>query len=204
MTFTVTGIDAVATGAVTVVSAASGTANTGTGNALNVAGTNRVPQGVGAQFSVTRTNATDSSTDYTEVTVVQEGSNYEIGDKLTISGASLGGSTPANDIVVRVQSVSSFGGVVSNTHSGTAIGGTGLSVYSSVTISDPTSQAIPLSQTISYSALATIRVDFTTPHGLVPGNAFLVVIISDDGANNHILASGPFLATAIPPPTQRT
>ena len=65
---------------------------------------------------------------YTEVTVVQEGSNYEIGDKLTISGASLGGSTPANDITVRVQSVSSFGGVVSNTHEGTAVGGTGLSV----------------------------------------------------------------------------
>ena len=204
MTFTVTGIDAVATGVVTVVSAASGTANTGTGNALNVAGTNRTPQGVGAQFSVTRTNATDSSTDYTEVTIVQDGSNYAIGDKLTISGSSLGGSTPANDIVVRIQGVTSFGGVVSNTHSGTAIGGTGLSVYSSVTISDPTSQAIPLSSTISYSALATIRVDFTTPHGLVPGNAFLVVIISDDGANNHILASGPFLATAIPSPTSLT
>jgi hypothetical protein len=204
MTFTVTGIDAVTTGAVTVVSAASGTANTGTGNALNVSGTNRTPQGVGAQFSVTRTNDTDSSTAYTEVTVVQEGSNYAIGDKLTISGSSLGGSTPANDIVVRIQSVTSFGGVVNNTHEGTAIGGTGLSVYSSVTISDPTTQAIPLSATISYSALATMRVDFTTPHGLVPGNAFLVVIISDDGANNHILASGPFLATSIPSPTSLT
>ena len=204
LTFTVTGIDGVTTGAVTVVSSATGTANTGTGNALNVSGTNRTPIGVGAQFSVTRTNDTDSSTSYSEVTMVQEGSNYAVGDKLIISGSNLGGSTPANDITVRIQSVTSFGGVVTNTHTGTAIGGTGLSVYSSVTISDPITQAIPLSATISYSALATIRVDFTTPHGLVPGNAFLVVIISDDGSNNHILASGPFLATAIPSPTSLT
>ena len=204
LTFTIAGINSVVGGQVTSVSAATGTANTGTGNALNVAGSNRAPIGVGAQFSITRTNDTDSSTDYTEVTVVQDGSNYAVGDKVVISGASLGGSTPANDITVRVQSITSFGGVVNNTHSGTAIGGTGISVYSSVTISDPVSQAIPLSATISYSALATMRVNFTTPHGLVPGNAFLVVIQSDDGSNNHILASGPFLATSIPSPTSLT
>ena len=204
LTFTITGIDAVSTGAVTFVSGATGTANTGTGNALNVAGTNRTPIGVGAQFSITRTNDTDSSTAYTECQVIQEGSNYGVGDKIVISGTSLGGATPANDVTVQIQSVSSFGGALTNTHSGTAVGGTGLSVYSSVTISDPVSQTIPLSSTISYSALATMRVNFTTPHGLVPGNAFLVVIQSDDGANNHILASGPFLATSIPSTTSLT
>ena len=138
------------------VAAGAGTANTGTGNALNVAGTNRTPIGVGAQFSITRTNDTDSSTAYTECQVVQEGSNYGVGDKIIISGSSLGGTTPANDVTVQIQSVSSFGGALSNTHSGTAVGGTGLSVYSSVTTSDPVSQAIPLSSTISYSALATM------------------------------------------------
>ena len=204
LTFTIAGIDAVSTGSVTSVSAATGTANTGTGNALNVQGTNRTPIGVGAQFSVTRTNATDSSTDYSECIQIQDGTNYAVGDKIIISGSSLGGTTPANDITVTVQGVTSFGGVVSNTHVGTAIGGTGLSVYSSVTISDPVTQSIPLTSTISYSALATMRVNFTTPHGLVPGNAFLVVIISDDGSNNHILASGPFLATSIPSPTSLT
>ena len=46
LTFTIAGIDAVSTGSVTSVSGATGTANTGTGNALNVAGTNRTPIGV--------------------------------------------------------------------------------------------------------------------------------------------------------------
>jgi len=204
LTFTITSVDAVSTGVVTAISAATGTANTGTGNALNVEGTNRTPIGVGAQFSVTRTNDTDSSTSYTECTVVQPGSNYSVGDRIKISGTSLGGQTPANDIIVRVQAINTGGGVTQNTHSGVAIGGTGLSVYSSVTISDPTSTSINQGATISYSALATIRVTFTTPHGLVPGNAFLVVIQSDDGANNHILASGPFLATSIPSSTSLT
>ena len=204
LTFTITGIDAVTTGSVTAVSAATGTANTGTGNALNVSGSNRTPIGVGAQFSITRTNDTDSSTAYTECTVVQEGTNYAVGDKLKISGTALGGQTPANDIIVRVQAVTSFGGVTQNTHDGVAVGGTGLQVYSSVTVSDPTSSSISQGATISYSALATMQVDFTTPHGLVPGNAFLVVIQSDDGVNNHILASGPFLATSIPSPTSLT
>ena len=76
LTFTIAGINSVVGGQVTSVSAATGTANTGTGNALNVAGSNRAPIGVGAQFSITRTNDTDSSTDYTEVTVVQDGSNW--------------------------------------------------------------------------------------------------------------------------------
>ena len=202
LTFDVGSVDAQSTGVVTALANQSGTANTGTGQSLNVAGTNRTPQGVGAQYSVTRTNATDSSTAYTECQVTSTGSNYAVGDKLIISGANLGGQNITNDITVRVQQVNTNGGILASTHEGTAVGGTGLQVFSSVTISDPTSQNIAQTQTITYSALATMQIDFATPHGLVPGNAFLVVIQSDDGANNHILASGPFLATAIPSPTQ--
>ena len=202
LTFDIGGVDAQSTGVVTSLANISGTANTGTGQSLNVAGTNRTPQGVGAQYSVTRTNQTDSSTAYTECQVTSTGSNYAVGDKLIISGANLGGQNITNDITVRVQQVNTNGGILASTHEGTAVGGTGLQVFSSVTISDPTSQNIAQTQTITYSALATMQIDFATPHGLVPGNAFLVVIQSDDGANNHILASGPFLATAIPSPTQ--
>ena len=202
LTFDIGGVDAQSTGVVTALANISGTANTGTGQSLNVAGTNRTPQGVGAQYSVTRTNQTDSSTAYTECQVTSTGSNYAVGDKLIISGANLGGQNITNDITVRVQQVNTNGGILASTHEGTAVGGTGLQVFSSVTISDPTSQNIAQTQTITYSALATMQIDFATPHGLVPGNAFLVVIQSDDGANNHILASGPFLATAIPSPTQ--
>ena len=202
LTFDIGSVDALSTGVVTALASISGTANTGTGQSLNVAGTNRTPIGVGAQFSVTRTNDTDSSTAYTECNVISTGSNYQVGDKLIISGQNLGGQNITNDITVRVQQVNTTGGILASTHEGVAVGGTGLQVFSSVTISDPTTQNIAQTSTITYSALATMQIDFATPHGLVPGNAFLVVIQSDDGANNHILASGPFLATAIPSPTQ--
>ena len=52
LTFDIGGVDAQSTGVVTALANISGTANTGTGQSLNVAGTNRTPQGVGAQYSV--------------------------------------------------------------------------------------------------------------------------------------------------------
>ena len=200
--FTITAVNNLVGGVVTTIGSITGTANTGTGNSLNVGGTNRTPQGVGAQFSITRSNQTDSSTAYTDVQITSLGSNYAVGDKLVIAGTSLGGQTPANDVTVRIQSVNTTGGVLAQTHTGTAVAGTGLSVFGSLSISETISQNIAQNSTITYSALATMQVDFSTPHGLVPGNAFIVVIQSDDGANNHILASGPFLATAIPSATR--
>ena len=197
-TITITSVDA--SGGVTGASI-SGTANTGSASTLGVSGSNRQPQGVGATFSVTR-STTASSTDYTEVIGSAAGSNYQVGDRITLQGQSLGGSSPANDVTVTIQAINTTGGVLANTHSGVAAGGTGITVYSSVTISEPTSSSIPQNTTLTYSALATMQVDFATPHGLVPGDAFLVTIQSDDGANNHLLASGPFLATSIPSLTQ--
>ena len=197
-TITVTGVDA--SGGITGANI-SGTANQGSASTLGVSGSNRQPQGVGATFSVQR-STTASTTAYTEVIVSGTGSNYQVGDRISLQGQSLGGSSPANDVVVRVQAINTTGGILANTHSGVAASGTGISVYSSVTISEPTSSSIAQSTQLTYSALATMQVDFETPHGLVPGDAFLVTIQSDDGANNHLLASGPFLATSIPTLTQ--
>ena len=197
-TITVTGVDA--SGGITGANI-SGTANQGSASTLGVTGSNRQPQGVGATFSVQR-STTASTTAYTEVIVSGTGSNYQVGDRITLQGQSLGGSSPANDVTVRVQAINTTGGILTNTHSGVAASGTGISVYSSVTISEPTSSSIAQSTQLTYSALATMQVDFETPHGLVPGDAFLVTIQSDDGNNNHLLASGPFLATSIPTLTQ--
>tara|TARA_B100001013_G_scaffold80600_2_gene43550 strand:+ start:91534 stop:99069 length:7536 start_codon:yes stop_codon:yes gene_type:complete len=202
LVITITAIDAVATGVITTFNSA-GSANTGTGGISTVmSGQNRAMTGVGGTFSVTRSYSEDSSTTYTECQVTSPGSNYNVGDRLTISGASLGGTTPANDLEVLVQAVSSAGAVTANTHSGTAIVGTGVTVYSSITISDATTTSIPNGTTLTYTAIATMEVTFLTPHGLVPGAGFLVTIGSDDGSNNHILASGPGLVTEIPSPTK--
>jgi hypothetical protein len=54
--------------------------------------------GTGATFQVTRTAA---SLAYT-VTVVNKGSGFAVGDTVTILGANLGGTTPANNLVITI------------------------------------------------------------------------------------------------------
>ena len=181
--FTITAVNNLVGGVVTTIGSITGTANTGTGNSLNVSGTNRTPQGVGAQFSITRSNQTDSSTAYTDVQITSLGSNYAVGDKLVIAGTSLGGQTPANDVTIRIQSVNTTGGVLAQTHTGTAVAGTGLSVFGSLSISETITQNIAQNSTITYSALATMQVDSTPWTG--SGNAFIVVIHPDDGGKQY-------------------
>ena len=65
-------------------------------------------------------------------------------------------------IQATVQAVNSFGGITQCTHSGSAVTGTGVSVYSSITLSDATTQVLPSSSTITYSAIATISTIFNT------------------------------------------
>jgi len=66
--------------------------------------------GTGLQVKVTRT---PGSTAYT-VTIVSVGSSYTVGDTITIVGASLGGATPANNLVLTVASLAAL---ISNTTS---------------------------------------------------------------------------------------
>jgi hypothetical protein len=60
--------------------------------------------GSGATFSVTRG---PSSTSYT-VVIVNKGSGYAVGDTLTIAGASLGGTTPANNLTISVATLAAI------------------------------------------------------------------------------------------------
>lgn len=50
----------------------------------------------GAEFSITATNGAY------DVTVVDGGANYNVNDKITVTGDLLGGTTPANDLVITV------------------------------------------------------------------------------------------------------
>ena len=76
------------------------------GGSTPIAGTitNIIVSGSGAVFTVTRTGASYSLTN------TAAGSNYTVGDKLTIPGTSLGGTSPANDISIRVLTITSSGG----------------------------------------------------------------------------------------------
>ena len=85
---------------------------------INWSGTLATPSGLNAQFDVNR-----SGTTYSVTSVSQAGSNYKQGDRIKITGDNLGGFTPANDAIVRVDSVNGSGGVLTASITGTALSG---------------------------------------------------------------------------------
>jgi hypothetical protein len=175
----------------------TGSGATGSGTYLGAIGDNDANSGADAVFNVTR----DAGT-YSIVNATDNGSGYKVGDRIIIPGDQLGGDTPTNDLTLRCTVESTEGDFLGIDISGTAVPGSTLDLYSSVTMSDETTSNISQATVITYSALASIRVTFQTPHGLVPGDSFAVTISSDDGANLHNLAAGPFSATAVPSLTQ--
>jgi len=175
----------------------TGTGATGSGSYLNTGGSNDTNSGANAVFSVTRSGGT-----YSLIAATDNGSGYQVGDRIIIAGDQLGGETPTNDLKLRCTIESTEGDFLGIVATGDAVAGEQLDLYSSLTMTEETNTTIPASTVITYSALASIRVTFQTPHGLVPGDSFAVTINSDDGANNHDLAAGPFSATAVPATNQ--
>ena len=189
ITITITGVDA--SGAITTFNAV-GTGNNGTLSYTNLVVQDIVPQGVGAIFTLTRSSGT-----YSNITLDSGGNNYELGNTLTIPGTQLDGNA-SNDIVFFVTGVS--GGAITsfNTTFTSANPGTNLALICTMTMSEISTALIPIGSTIDFSELATLEATFDTPHGIVPGNSFIITVTSDDGSNNHSLAAGAFLATNIP------
>ena len=64
----------------------------------NVSGTNVTGTGAGATFDISYSGATYSAVVHTA------GSGYAVGDQILISGVSMGGTTPANDVLLTVTS----------------------------------------------------------------------------------------------------
>jgi hypothetical protein len=85
------------------------------GGSTPIAGTitNIVVSGSGAVYTVTRTGTSYSLTNTTV------GQNYTVGDKLIIPGTSLGGTSPTNDLSIRVLTVTS-GAITTVSLTGTA------------------------------------------------------------------------------------
>ena len=194
LTITITSVDS--GGGITGVSF-TGTGATGSGNEVAVTGNNEANSGTGAIFTVTRSGGA-----YSLVVATDDGASYEVGNRIVIPGTDLGGQTPTNDLTLRCTQESTDGNFVGINVSGTAVAGDTLNTYSSITMSEETTSDIAQSSVVTYSALASIRITFLTPHGLVPGDSFAVTISSDDDTNNHALAAGPFSATAVPSLTQ--
>ena len=150
--------------------------------------TNKAPTGLGATFNVARSGGTYA------VTLNQAGAGYLTGDRITIAGTALGGTTPTNDAVVRILDANPQINSVSISGLGTAAAT--IDFYSAISLSDLTTAVIPSSTTLTVSAIASVQITFTTPHGLIPGSNILTSISST--GTNHALAAGPFYVESTP------
>jgi hypothetical protein len=146
-----------------------------------------------ATFDVIR-----STGSYSSLLVNNGGGNYLVGNKIKIAGSTLGGIDPTNDLVLTITGVGVGGDITTVTGTGTALSGTVVKTYSTVTMSEQTTAALVAFDTQAFAALATVEITFSSAHGLVPGNSFIITIASDSGSNNHTLCEGPFFAQQIP------
>ena len=176
----------------------SGTAATDSGTFVDVGSQNTPSNGAGASFDIFRNNTTYN------VTQNNAGTGYAVGNRILIQGTDLGGIPIVNDLLIRITEVDTGTGIVAFTTEGTGASGTDIDLLSAATMSEVTTGELTPVDSISFSALATIGVTFQNAHGLVPGSAFLVSVSTDDGLNNHTLAGGSYIATAVPSATTLT
>jgi hypothetical protein len=73
---------------------------------LNVSAAETTPGGTGAVFSVTRTNNT-----YASASATTAGSGYTAGKQIRILGTVLSGTSPANDLILTINSTDGNGGI---------------------------------------------------------------------------------------------
>ena len=179
-----------ATGEITAISE-SGTAAGASASYTNVNSILQEPAGTSAQFNITR-----SSSAYT-LSVNIGGTGYALGNRIIILGTSLGGTSPLNDLNLRVTGINS--GAITSVASEyiEAVAGTNLDLICTITSTEATTGLISAGSEIVYEALPTLEVTFENSHGLVPGDTFIVTATSDDGLNNHGIAAGSFFATEI-------
>ena len=156
VTVSITGVDA--SGAITGISS-TGTAPGGTASYTAIGGQNLQNTGEQATFNVTRNGGS-----YSTATVAVDGINYQVGNKIKLVGSSVGGTDVTNDVVIAVTEVATDGGIISVTSSGTAVAGTTVKTYSTVTMSENLVAEIPQNYTLQFAALATVEVTLSLIH----------------------------------------
>ena len=167
-------VDGVTAGAIvdyTIIGSPNGT--TGDASYTGVASDNIANIGSGAVFDVTRADGI-----YLATPVVGfEGTNYFVGNRITIPGTSLDGVSPDNDCVLTV-TMTTGSAIATVSATGTPFAGDSISIYPTMTISEALTGPIADGTALSVGAIATVQVDFTSNHGLLPGTTILTSISS--------------------------
>ena len=157
-----------------------------------VSGDNQAHAGASGTFNITRTSGVYS------VAINANGVDYQVGNNIVVVGTNLGGDNPANNATLVVDSIDGSGGIATVSITGTGAGGGSLNLVNAVTLTDFSTTSITSGSSVDFEALATIEIIWPYSHGIVPGDTFIIDVASDDGTNNHTLASGSFIATQIP------
>ena len=131
--------------------------------------------GTGAQFSVT----TDGNGGYS-LSVTTVGSGYVANDTITIAGTSVGGATPANDIVLTVTQLSgsSLGTATFTEVAQTSTSGSGSGAKFTITTDGAGAYAVDEITTIGsgYATSDTITIAGTSVGGATPANDLVLTI----------------------------
>ena len=187
-------VSTVSLGSITSVTTSGTAANTSTTTQLS--GVNFAGQG--ATFNISNT-----STVYTLDSISAIGVNYKVGDVLTILGNLVGGTTPANDISVTVDSIDGLGGILTASLSGT--GGNGSGTYTNVLASyagfngggatfnvnrtQLTYNALITSAGAGYLAGNSIVIPGNLLGGVSPDNDATIIIEEVDAAGSIVIAT---------------
>lgn len=157
----------------------------------------------GGSGTATATVQSVTNGEITQIQIVNPGLGYQIGDAIAIVGGTGGTAQIAGiepEAIISVATVNAGGLIQTVSATGTPVSAPTRNFISAVTLSEVTTAQIANSTTVSYSAIATLQVEFATEHGFVPGNS-IITSISSTGSN-HNLAAGPFFIESVPTPTR--
>jgi len=136
---------------------------------LNKTGTNIIPAGAGAVFSVDRVAG-----NYSNITVTSPGTNYVLNSRIKLLGSDLGGTTPANDLILKITSITNLDSF--STVSGTAsASGTGAAFDILISPTNVYSLAIHSNGT-GYAVGETVTLLGTNLGGTAPANNAVVTV----------------------------
>jgi len=184
---TVTVVSASAINSVATLNSGSLSGGTGYVTTLEIAVATSVSPSGGTGLTV---DITTNGSAVLTVSINASGGGYNIGDTITI----LSGNSNAT---IQVATVNAGGSITSVSTAGTPITAPTKDFYSAFTISESTTAQIASGNTgISYSAIATIQIVFTSAHGFIPGDT-ITVQISSTGTGAQ-LAGGPFFVEQVP------
>jgi len=157
----------------------SGTSISSAASYTGVAQTSTSGSGTGAVFTITKTGNGTSYSGATTITATTLGSGYAIGDTITIAGANLGGSTPANNLVFTITGytlvVTGLAGTITANEpvTGTGFNGTQLISGTPVLTTSPGSSSI--TATVSLSIYPVSQPSGTITFGGAAVNGYLQI-----------------------------